>query len=456
MAGLSVRLTSLSPYLTVRAGSFAVGSLPTLAEATNEAAPFRLAVAASGIPINTRATLRYDLTGPAGYRTTQYLELLLNPDYVQLDAGDLSLSLTGRGNLGYDDITGAVGQGVSYRAGPPLLSEGGLLLATTPTRGADRLRSAPGQIRQSFFELMQVARVAPGPRADQEARGTFRDSLPDPQRPRSVGVRVRQRGQSWAAPAARRNVILLDYSLLNLTADTLQPLYAGIFTDWDLPGTPGRNVARWDSANRVSYAYDPRDPRVFAGVQLLGSGLAGVYAIDNAAPAGAPIYFGDGFSPAEKFLALSGGFGPAHREVGADTAGTDVSQVVSTRLAYLAPGDSATVTFAVLAAPTLAELQAAAQAATAAHQQVLATARPAAPAGWHFYPNPAQNQLQVRMPASVGAATAQVFDSQGRLVGEAALPPGGGPVALVALPPGLYVVRVLGAAGSWTHRISHE
>ncbi|MEJ7663895.1 MAG: hypothetical protein WKG07_32365 [Hymenobacter sp.] len=234
-----------------------MGSLATLAEATNEAAPFRLAVAASGIPINTRATLRYDLTGQAGYRTTQYLELLLNPDYVQLDAGDLSLSLTGRGNLGYDDITGAVGQGVSYRAGPSLLSEGGLLLATAPTRGADRLRSTTGKTRQSFFELMQVARVAPGPRADQEARGTFRDSLPDPQRLRSVGVRVRQRGQSWAAPAARRNVILLDYSLLNLTADTLKPLYAGIFTDWDLPGTPGRNVARWDSVNRVSYAYDP-------------------------------------------------------------------------------------------------------------------------------------------------------------------------------------------------------
>ncbi|MEJ7663896.1 MAG: hypothetical protein WKG07_32370 [Hymenobacter sp.] len=76
-----------------------------------------------------------------------------------------------------------------------------------------------------------------------------------------------------------------------------------------------------------------------------------MYALNNAAPAGVPIYLSDGFSPAEKFLALSGGFGRAHREVGADTAGTDVSQVVSTRLPRLAPGDSATVTFAVLAAP---------------------------------------------------------------------------------------------------------
>ena len=181
-----------------------------------------------------------------------------------------------------------------------------------------------------------------------------------------------------------------------------------------------------------------------------------MYAIDNAAPAGAPIYLGDGFSPAEKFLALSGGFGSAHRQVGTDTVGTDVSQVVSTRIPQLAPGDSATVTFAVLAADSLAGLRAAAQAATAAYQQVLATARPAAPSGWQLYPNPAQDQVHVRMPASVGAAVVQVFDSQGRLVSKAALPPGGGAVALAALPPGLYVVRVLGAGGSWAQRISHE
>ncbi len=457
VAGVTVTLTSLSPYLTVRQGSFAVGSLATLAQATNAATPFRLAVATTGIPLNARATLLYHITGANGYRSDQYLDLLLNPDYVQLDAGDLSLSLTSQGTIGYDDVTAAVGQGVSYRNSTPLLSEGGLLLATSPTRVADHLRSSSGATRQSFFVLAQARRQVPGPRADQEASGMFRDSLPDPRRPRSVGVRVRQHGQSWATPAARRNVILLDYTLRNLTADTLKPLYAGLFADWDLPGETARNVARWDSVNHVGYCYDPFDPAVYTGVQVLGTRLAGVYSIDNNAPAGTPIYFGDGFSPAEKYLALSGGFNRAHREVGTATAGTDVSQVVSTLVPRLAPGDSTTVVFAILAAPTLAELQAAAQAAAATYQQqVLAVARPLAPAGWQFYPNPAQSQLQVRLPTNLGPATVQIYDTQGRLAAQAALPPGGGPVALAALAPGLYVVRVLAATGSWTQRISHE
>ncbi len=457
VAGVTVTLTSLSPYLTVRQGSFVAGGLATLAQATNAAAPFRLAVAASGIPLNTKATLLFHLTGANGYRSDQYLDLLLNPDYVQLDAGDLSLSLTSQGTIGYDDVTAAVGQGVSYRNSTPLLSEGGLLLATSATRVADRLRSSGGAARQSFFVLGQVRRQVPGPRADQEASGMFRDSLPDPQRPRSVGVRVRQHGQSWATPAARRNVILLDYTLRNLTADTLKPLYAGLFADWDLPGEAARNVARWDSVNHVGYCYDPLDPAVYTGVQVLGARPAGVYSINNNAPAGTPIYFGDGFSPAEKYLALSGGFNRAHREVGTATTGTDVSQVVSTLVPRLAPGDSTTVVFAVLAAPTLAELQAAAQAAAATYQQqVLAVARPLAPAGWQLYPNPAQGQLQVRTPPEMGATTVQVYDNQGRLATQAALPAGGGALLLAALPPGLYVVRVQGAAGSWAQRISHE
>jgi subtilisin family serine protease len=453
---LRVTLTSLSPYLIVRRGAFAVGSLATLGEATNEAVPFRLLVASS-VPLNTTATLRYELKDASGYTSVQYTEIVLNPDFVQLDAGNISLSLTSRGKFGYDDPLATVGQGLSYRGSLPLLSEGGLLLATSPTRVADRLRSSAGTTRQSFFNLAQIRLSTPGPRADQEARSVFRDSLPAAVRPRSVGVRVRQRGQSWAAPAARRNVIMLDYVLRNLTADTLKPLYAGLFADFDLPGEAGRNVVRWDSVNRASYCYDPVTPRLYAALQVLAAGPAGTYAIDNGAAAGAPIYLADGFSPAEKYLALSGGFNHLHREAGALPAGADVSTVVSTRIAALAPGDSTTVTFALLIAPSLADLQAAAEAATSTYQQVLAT-RPgpvASPPALSAYPNPSRGLLHLSAPlASPGAA--QVVDALGRVVWQRQLPAGTSTLDLASLPPGMYVLRLLGAGQSLTQRIVRE
>jgi serine protease len=268
---------------------------------------------------------------------------------------------------------------------------------------------------------------------------------------------VRQRGQSWAAPAARRNVILLDYALTNLTADTLKPLYAGLFADFDLPGEASRNVARWDSVNRFSYCYDPSASRVYTALQVLGTGPAGVYAIDNGAAAGAPLYLGDGFSAAEKYLALSGGFNRLHREAGTLPAGADVSVVVSTRIPKLAPGDSTTVTFAVLAAPSLAELQAAAQAATSAYaQQVLATVPTAGYPLGQAYPNPSRGTLHISLPPGGGTSTAQLLDALGRVVVQAGLRAGGGDISLAGLSPGLYVLRVVGPGGTFTQRIVRE
>ncbi|RZK60869.1 MAG: serine protease, partial [Hymenobacter sp.] len=120
VAGLTVALTSLSPYVTVQQGSYAAGSLATLASRANTSQPFQLAVAAS-VPLNTTATLRYRLTAAGGYQTDQYVDVLLNPDFVTLSTGDLQMSLSSRGNLAYDGTYDQGGAGVSYRTVGPLL-----------------------------------------------------------------------------------------------------------------------------------------------------------------------------------------------------------------------------------------------------------------------------------------------------------------------------------------------
>nr|WP_262490215.1 hypothetical protein [Hymenobacter coccineus] len=371
VAGLTVTLTSLSPHLAVVQGTFAVGDLATMSTADNLATPFAVAVAAAGVPLNTTATLRYRLTAADGYQTDQFVELLLNPDYVTLDAGDLSLTVTSRGKLGYDDLAATLGDGATYQGEGPLLSEGGLLLATSPTRVADRLRTSGSNIRQSFFQVAQIGFAPAGPRADQLARGAFQDTVPATAGApaRSVGVRVRQRAYAWAS-ATRKDFVVLEYTLRNLTADTLKPLCAGLFMDWDLPTAPGLNAAAYDTTRALGYCYDPIANRIFAGVQLLRGGAPAVYSFDNNAPAGSPVRLADGFSPAEKYLTVSSGTARAQRTAGLPT-GADVSQVVGTRLAQLAPGDSVLVTFAVLAARSLPELQAAADASRLTYATLL-------------------------------------------------------------------------------------
>jgi len=442
ITNLRVTVSSLSPYLLVRQGSYAVGSLATLGQASNAQQPFQLAVVTdTPIPTNSVATLHLQLTADNGYQTDQFLDVLLSPDFAQLDAGDLYTTLTGRGNIGFETASGTGGLGLGYKQDAQLLSEGGLLLAASPTRVADHLRAAIGTTRQSFYELGILRRQAPGPRADQQFTTTFRDSLPNPQHPRSVGVRVRERGQSWTSPTARRSVIVLDYVLRNLTADTLKPLYAGLFMDWDLPSSASRNVARYDSVRRLGYCYDPTSPRVYAGVQVLSAQPAGAYAIDNNASSGSPVYLSDGFSPAEKYLALSGGTGRATWSVGP----ADVSQVLSARIPRLAPGDSVAVAFALVAAASLPELQAAADEAQRTYQTVLATATatPTA-AGWQVYPIPTAGPLRVVLPLGIGAVGIELLNELGQCVQRQRLPAGGGELSLAGLPAGLYWLRTTG------------
>ncbi|WP_426062095.1 S8 family serine peptidase [Hymenobacter sp. B1770] len=449
IADLTVTVTSLSPHVTVRQGSFAAGGLASLARTSNTTTPFRLVVANSGIPLNTKATLRYRLSGAGGFQFDQFVDILLNPDYVVLDGNDMAVTLTSRGNLAFDNLAGTVGAGVTYRGSSNILSEGGLLLATSPTRVSDRLRTRAGQARQSFFSTAQVVRVHPGPRADQEARASFQDSIPVAgSLARSVGVAVRQRAFAWASPG-RRDFVVLEYTLKNITADTLKPLYAGLFMDWDMPTSDGtgRNAAAWDSTRSLGYTYAlgqpaPNLPAVYAGVKLLRGGAPAVYSFDNNAPVGAPVRLADGFSPAEKFLTLSNG--TTQRTAGLP-GGADVSQVVGARLTKLAPGDSTTVAFAMMSAPSLLQLQAAADAASFVFATLLPTRLAGFASAFNAYPNPTTGQLQLQLPEDFGPATVLVLDLTGRQVMSLRALGRQVDTNLAGLTPGLYLVRAVGA-----------
>ncbi|MBF9239997.1 S8 family peptidase [Hymenobacter sp. BT683] len=459
IAGLTVTLTSLSPYISIKQGTFTVGNLASLAVLNNARAPFRLAVASNGIPLNTTATLRYQLTGDDGYASEQLVELVLNPDYVVLDANDLHVTVTSRGKLAFDDLSGTIGAGVSYRGSSNILSEGGLLLAAGPTRVSDRLRTRLGAARESFFNSTQVVLRQSGPRADQEARALFQDTIPGAgSLARSVGVSVRQRAYAWAAPG-RRDFVVLEYTLKNLTADTLKPLYAGLFMDWEIPTPDGsaRNAAAWDDARAMGYCYamgqqnTPSLPAIYAGVQVLRGGSPTAYSIDNNATLGSAMCLADGFSTAEKFRALSSG--TAQSNAGPPN-GTDVSQVIGARVSTLAPGDSTIVAFAMLSAPTLLQLQDAAESATIAYATTLLPTRASArPVDFVAYPNPTDGPLQVALPQNFGPATVQVLDVTGRLVKTLTATGNKFETSLAGLQPGMYLVRVIGASRVMTRSV---
>lgn len=450
VGGLTVTLSSLSPYLIIRQGSFAPGPLSTLQKTSNQAKPFRLEVATK-VPLNTQVVLRYHLQDAAsGYQEDQYETLTLNPEYVVMNVNDLRLTLSEGGKLAYANLGMDTGEGVSYKGSTPMLYEGGLMIGTSATRVADNVRHDGVGNNMDFYSLVRTSLRERPLRADQEAYSVYRDSLPSSKRPQGLGIRVRQVTYAFAA-APHRDYVVLEYHLTNLSADTIRPLHTGLFMDWDLAPSVGRNVANWDSVRSLGYVYDPAVPTLYAGVKLLTGGLPSVYSIDNAAPSSAPVYLGNGFSTAEKFLTLSSGTRKS-RSAGLPS-GADVSQVTGATLKRLAPRDSVVVAFAVLAAPSLAQLQTTAEVAQARYASVLPVTPTALLTGVQLYPNPTAGRLRLTLPTGLGPATVRVLSALGQTILTQTIPGTGAELNLSGRAAGVYIVQVSTEAGLSTHHI---
>jgi len=190
----------------------------------------------------------------------------------------------------------------------------------------------------------------------------------------------------------------------------------------------------------------------YAGVRLLRGGAPAVYSINSSAPVGSPIRLADGFSLAEKFLTLSSGTGRTHRSAGLPN-GADVVQVVGTQLGKLAPGDSITVAFAVLAAPTLAQLQAAADAAFLTYTTLLPNRPTARALDFAVYPNPTTGALRMEVAAAFGLRAVRVGNTLGQVVLRQTANGTTASLSLAGLAPGIYTVRAEGTAGVLTRTV---
>ena len=360
LAGLRVSLTSPTSGVQVLSGGplmlGALGTLDSVALTAGQA--FRVVMPPTSAP-NTLVALRFGFADTAGgYHDFEYVTLTLNPAYVTLDSTRIGATVTSRGNVGYDRSDPRYGRSVALLpGGANLLAEGGLLVGAAADRVSDCLRSATAGLPDADFRTVQAIRFTqPLPWAVQTAAGTFADSAG----PAQAGVRVTQRAWNSRAPGCETAVVI-EYGLINQTADTLRALYAGLFADWDL-GQAAHDVARWDAPRRLAYAAPAvtGTDTIFAGLKLLSGQPAATYAFDQLNPAApGPVNATNGLTTAEKWAALLAAPGTP-TTAGTAGAGTDVAHLVRAALPRLAPQDTARVAWAVLVAPSLAALNLAA------------------------------------------------------------------------------------------------
>lgn len=371
---VEVTLSSPGTFSTVQNATITLPPLDSGQVINNRLTPFRVNIS-NFVPENTMETFR--LSFRAGdYEDYQFVELLLNPSYLNIQKNLVSTTVASNGRLGFRDTEQQQGIGFLYND-QNLLYEMGLMMGNSNLRLVSNVRAENRQYHDDFFPTSRIREQTPGSRSFSEVFGNFDDRRAPASR--QVRVETSYRSMVWIESPDDRYIIM-EYKIRNIGEQPIENFFAGLYADWDITENGASDIAEWNQALKLGYihSFDP-NARTYAGIQLL-TGTPNYWAIDNDERIpGNPFGVYDGFSLSEKFRTLSNGIGRA--EAGKTvTGGTDVSHTVGAGPYNIPVGDSITVAFALHAAITLEDLLASARAADRMYNQVFNAPRPTAPA----------------------------------------------------------------------------
>lgn len=365
-ASPSVAATGITASLAVVANPYVTvvdptGSFPTLAPSgivgNNILDPFSLHVAADA-PQGYRFTMLLTVQATGGFQRTFDVDWFVGlPDWRTHDLGGVSLTVTDRGIIGFLSDDATVGDGLRYHHGGGLLYVGSFWAGTDAGYVCNRDYSGNGS---EIYEWR--ATTTPNGRVrDLGAAGsdqTFAAVFSDAGHASPKPLQVEQQSLAFALPDNDRFVIL-EYRLTNQGPTSLPDLYTGVYCDFDIVNS-GTNYGGTDPARKLTYMYSNGGP--YCGVALLGGASAtNLTLVSNTTY----VYPTLAVTDANKIALLRGQLTtPA-----ATTAG-DWSALTSARVSLAAGGGQATVAYAVVYGATLADLQAAADAANALYTPV--------------------------------------------------------------------------------------
>ena len=387
--GLTVMLSSTSPFVSVVDGTTTLPNLTTLASTNNSADPFKVELL-TGAGLNQEIEFKAEITNGT-YTKNEYFTVVINPDYIHVEENLISTTITSKGKIGHNDVNNSVGLGFYYRD-EQLLYEAGLMVGDATTRVADCVR-AVSSVDQDFTSLINVNFNPPYVSA-LDLKGVMNDgnlALP-------MELNIEQKSYAYAN-APDDKYVIITYTIENAGTATLNNLYLGIFADWDIQDAYA-NKAGYDASRKMGYVHSLASDTVYAAIQLLSGSTSFNYSLDNINGGGGGVDMSsNNFTTDEKYQTLS-----SNRLAAGAPNGQDVAHVVSAGGFSLNPGEQETIAFALLAGDSLTDLQISADAAQSKYNVIgveeLATLKTV-----DLYPNPTKGMITVQSKEEIQKIT---------------------------------------------------
>ena len=377
---------------------------------TNESktiGPFKVVVLAN-TPENFNVDFKLSYNNAMlNYQDFEYFSTTLNQDYQNIMVNKVFSSITSIGRVGYSGNDASKGLGFIYKD-ENLLYEASFMLGNAHDRVSNNARSNNGGYDQHFRKIQNVKKIENTNYA-YLGEAIFNDSLnADP-----LGIKIKNRVFAYK-DSPDDQYIIAEYELTNTTNATINNLYGGLYTDWDIDNS-SKNIVAYQNNMQMAYTYQPSSNLPYAGIKLISSGLTAnfyphSYEIAN------DFLTDNNFTIAEKFQALSS-------RVQSTTLGLPDGLDVSYTLGYgpfdLASNQTKKIAFAFLAGDDLSNLNQTALAAQIKYNEVLTSIKNDTKLNTFSvsqnYPNPVntESKIEVYLPKS-GQVNIGVYDVLGR------------------------------------------
>ncbi len=415
VTNLTATLSTTNTNVTVVKSTLTPGALATLGSfAVTNANAYKVFIK-PGTPVN--ALIPFKLTFQDGsYTDYQYFDVTVNVDYINIAVNDVSSTNTSRGRIAWNNSDGSGGLGFVYKDSA-MIYESGLMIGVSSSKVSDNLRgTTAGTSDLDFVAVTTVKDVIPAVKAEFETGGVFNDNGASSK----IGVQVKHKTYAWTTPGDRKYIIF-EYNIKNTSGATLNNLYAGVLSDWDITDkTSGNNKAATDQANRLGYVYSTVGSKLYGGARVVTHGPFLHYAIDNVAGGAGGVDIQDqtnNFSTAEKYTTLS----TNRLTAGGTAAGNDVVNVVSSGPFTINANDSVKVAFAIIAGDDLNDLINSSTNAQIKYDNVVTNVKSNEKTGFSLkqnYPNPvnaSKTVIEFYLPSST-AAELNIYNTMGQKV----------------------------------------
>ncbi len=340
-------LETNSPYIDIITNEIELGNAPYLEIIDNLEQPFVISISEDYPPSQAADfIIRFYVDGN-NYAGRETFSLILNINYLDIYPNKISTTITSTGTLGYNYPNYSQGIGFQYnQSGRSLVKCAGLLIGNSTSKVVDNVYGASeGSFDQMFVPVINANPVQEPEDAETEITGKFNDNDAGAF---ILGLDVEYVIKAWENEPDNKYIIL-EYDIINKGDETLSSLYAGFYADWILQDHMN-HLAAYEEENKLGYAYSA-DGGYYTGISLLSDNPIKHYAFDNKGFGGS-LKISDGFTSFEKYTALKSN----RHNAGLYDVDNDISTLVSSGPFVIAPGDTATVAFAIIAGDYLNDI----------------------------------------------------------------------------------------------------